>query len=218
MLLISKQLKTIWPHTAIGTLQYEAVVTEHSDELWKEIDALCEAIQNNITIEDIAQLPHIHDTREAYKACGKKPSRYRVSSEALLRRVIQGKGLYRVNTIVDINNLVSLKSHFSLGTFDLQMIEPPLVFDIGLPGETYEGIGKGEINIASLPLFRDQIGPFGSPTSDSERAKVTLASRKFLTVIISFSGEKDLQEVMEYAVEKYEAFARATNLRTYVIT
>jgi len=177
--------------------------------LWSEIDLLCGEVQQTISIEDIAQLPHIHDTREAYKACGKKPSRYRVSSEALLRRIVQGKGLYKVNTIVDINNFISIKSHFSLGTFNLDKIKPPIVFDIGKPGETYEGIGKGLINIEKLPLFRDQEGAFGSPTSDSERAKVMLDTERLLTVIISFSGKDDVLEVVETLKDKLGLFAGA---------
>jgi len=206
---ISSHLKSLWPDTVVGYVIYDATVTKHNPQLWSEIDLLCGEVQQTISIEDIAQLPHIHDTREAYKACGKKPSRYRVSSEALLRRIVQGKGLYKVNTIVDINNFISIKSHFSLGTFNLDKIKPPIVFDIGKPGETYEGIGKGLINIEKLPLFRDQEGAFGSPTSDSERAKVMLDTERLLTVIISFSGKDDVLEVVETLKDKLGLFAGA---------
>jgi len=206
---ISSRLKSLWPVTVVGFVVYDAKVTDHNPELWQEINSLCNEVQNTISIEDIAKLPHIHDTREAYKACGKKPSRYRVSSEALLRRIVQGKGLYKVNTIVDINNYISIKSNFSLGTFNIKKIEPPIVFDIGKPGETYEGIGKGIINIEKLPLFRDRKGAFGSPTSDSERAKVTLDTKQFLTVIISFSGEDDVEKTIEMLMGKLERYAGA---------
>jgi DNA/RNA-binding domain of Phe-tRNA-synthetase-like protein len=206
---ISKHLKTLWQDTVVGYVVYNAEVTQHNPELWKEIDLLCKEIEDSTSIEDIAKLPHIHDTREAYKSCGKKPSRYRVSSEALLRRIIQGKGLYQVNTIVDINNYISLKSHFSLGSFNLEKVEPPIVFDIGNPGETYEGIGKGIINIENLPVFRDQLGAFGSPTSDSERAKVTLDAKKFLTVVISFSGIDDVQVTLNQLTSSLKVKANA---------
>ena len=213
-LLISSRLQSLWPDTAVGYVVYDAKVSEHDPGLWGEIELLCNEVQQSIVIEDIAKLPHIHDTREAYKACGKKPSRYRVSSEALLRRIIQGKGLYKVNTIVDINNFVSIKSHFSLGTFNLNKIEPPITFDIGNKGETYEGIGKGIINIEKLPLFRDQKGAFGSPTSDSERAKVTLDASRLLTVIISFSGEEDVKEVLELLKDKLVEYAGASMVQS----
>jgi len=193
---ISPELKALWSPTLVGCLQYKARVEQHNELLWNEIDALCDEIRHTMTIDDIARQPHIRDTREAYKATGKKPSRYRVSPEALLRRIIQGKGLYRVNTIVDINNLVSILSRFSLGSFNLDRIQPPVVFGIGAENETYTGIGKGVINIEDLPVFRDSAGAFGSPTSDSERAMVTPGAERFLTVIISFSGI--LYEVREY--------------------
>jgi DNA/RNA-binding domain of Phe-tRNA-synthetase-like protein len=199
---VSAHLKELWPMTAVGCIQYHAIVKEFNAGLWKEIDELCEQIRANISIDDIAPLPHIHDTREAYKAVGKKPSRYRVSSEALLRRIILGKGLYKVNTIVDINNLVSLITHLSLGTFDADKIQPPVEFAIGKENETYTGIGKGLINIDDLPVFRDQSGSFGSPTSDSERTMVTLDTTHLLTVIISFSGADDLTRFMDILIEK----------------
>lgn len=194
---ISDRLRSTWSKTAIGVLSYDANAQPGSKGLWEEINKVCDEISSSLSIEDIAKQPAICDTREAYKACGKKPSRYRVSSEALMRRIILGKGLYRVNNIVDINNLISIKSGFSLGSFNLVKIAPPVVFDIGNEGETYEGIGKGIINISHLPLFRDQLGPFGSPTSDSERAKVTLEARSFLTVVISFSGKDRLSETID---------------------
>jgi DNA/RNA-binding domain of Phe-tRNA-synthetase-like protein len=193
---IAPDLKELWPPTVVGCLQYSARVEQHHTLLWNEIDTLCDQIIKTMNIDDIARQPHIHDTREAYKAVGKKPSRYRVSSEALLRRIIQGKGLYNVNTIVDINNLVSILSCFSLGSFNLDKIRPPAVFTIGAQNETYEGIGKGVINIEDLPVFRDSTGPFGSPTSDSDRTMVTLEAERLLTVIISFSGMTG--EVNEY--------------------
>jgi len=206
---ISLQLRALWPDTSVGWIVYKARVTDYNAELWLEIDDLCSEIQSRVSIEDIAHLPHIHDTREAYKACGKKPSRYRVSSEALLRRIIQGKGLYKVNTIVDINNLISIKSNFSLGTFNLENIQPPIVFDIGESSETYQGIGKGIINIEKLPVFRDTLGSFGSPTSDSERAKVTLDSKNFLTVVISFSSDNEVLTALSMLQNRLELYASA---------
>ncbi|MCX6235061.1 MAG: phenylalanine--tRNA ligase beta subunit-related protein [Bacteroidetes bacterium] len=204
---ISDQLKKLWPMTAVGCLQYFARVGQHQSDLWNEINAICDQIIKELSIEDIAHLPHVHDTREAYKAVGKKPSRYRVSSEALLRRIIQGKGLYKVNSIVDINNLVSILSHFSLGTFNLDKIQPPIEFDIGKENETYTGIGKGLINIEDLPVFRDTDGPFGSPTSDSERAMVTPEAERFLTVIISFSGKTDLNSTIDMLIDNLAKYS-----------
>lgn len=214
---VTKRLKDKWPGTSVGVCTYFANPQPENNELWKVIHRECDEISKEISIEDIAHISHIHDTREAYKACGKKPSRYRVSSEALLRRIVQGKGLYHVNTIVDINNLVSIRSAYSLGTFNLAKIEPPVVFDIGNEGESYEGIGKGYINISNLPVFRDKIGPFGSPTSDSERAKVIRDAKYFLTVIISFSGEEDIPGTLTDMKLLLEQYAGAKDFEIKVI-
>ena len=62
----------------------------------------------------LAQIPNLDESRKAYKAFGKDPGRFRVSSEALYRRVRQGKDLYRINTVVDANNHVA-GNRLSLG-------------------------------------------------------------------------------------------------------
>jgi DNA/RNA-binding domain of Phe-tRNA-synthetase-like protein len=126
-------------------------------------------------------------TRAAYKALGKDPARYRPAAEALLRRVAQGKGLFRVNTVVEVNNLLSLETGFSIGTYDLGKLQPPLVFRPSRPGEAYEGIGRGPLNLEGLPVFADTLGPFGSPTSDSARSMVDSATTRILMVLIGFA-------------------------------
>ena len=81
-----------------------------SPELWAEIEASCEKLQVDFTTDTIKSRSSIAATRAAYKACGKDPSRYRPASEQLSRRVLQGKGLYSVDTLVDLGNLVSIFS------------------------------------------------------------------------------------------------------------
>ena len=130
--------------------------------------------------------PAVAATRAAYKAMGKDPARYRPAAEALLRRVAQGKGLFRVNNVVEVNNLLSLETGFSIGTYDLTQLQPPLVFRRGRAGEVYEGIGRGPLNLDGLPVFADAEGPFGSPTSDSARSMVGSETGRILMVMIGF--------------------------------
>ena len=132
-------------------------------------------------------LPAVAATRKAYQALGKDPARYRPAAEALLRRVAQGKGLFRVNNVVEVNNLLSLETGFSIGTYDVAKLHPPLVFRRGRAGETYEGIGRGPLNLEGLPVVVDAQGPFGSPTSDSARRMVGSATRHILMVLIGFA-------------------------------
>jgi DNA/RNA-binding domain of Phe-tRNA-synthetase-like protein len=130
--------------------------------------------------------PAVAATRAAYKAMGKDPARYRPAAEALLRRVAQGKGLFRVNNVVEVNNLLSLETGFSIGTYDMAKLRPPLLFRCGRNGEAYEGIGRGSLNLEGLPIFADADGPFGSPTSDSARSMVTSETKRISMVVIGF--------------------------------
>ena len=131
--------------------------------------------------------PAVAATRQAYRALGKDPARYRPAAEALLRRVAQGKELFRVTNVVEVNNLLSLESGFSIGVYDLAQLQPPLLFRRGRAGEVYEGIGRGPLNLDGLPVFADAQGPFGSPTSDSARSMVTDATARVSMVLIGFA-------------------------------
>jgi DNA/RNA-binding domain of Phe-tRNA-synthetase-like protein len=152
--------------------------------------------------------------RSAYKALGKDPSRYRGSAEALLRRALSGKGLYQINSVVDINNLVSLESLNPVGTYDMEKITPPIELRIGAAGESYKGIGKDLINIENLPVFADANSAFGSPTSDSERAMVRLESRKVLMVVFSFTGPDGLPRWVERASNLLRQYCGAQGIET----
>ncbi|HEY2548035.1 MAG TPA: phenylalanine--tRNA ligase beta subunit-related protein, partial [Candidatus Acidoferrum sp.] len=131
-------------------------------------------------------------TRAGYKALGKDPARYRGSAEALIRRVIAGKGLPRINNVVDVINLVSVESRLPIGLYDLAHVQGDIVFRVGREGETYKGIGKYDLNLEALAVFCDALGPHGSPTSDSERTMVTLGTKQVIAIIISFGGVQGL--------------------------
>ena len=198
---IHPALKALVPNLALGCISANLLAEKHNEALWREIDQHLTHLIATIKPEQISTVPQIAAMRQAYKALGKDPSRYRGSAEALLRRVLAGKGLYQINSVVDINNLISLESLNPSGTYDLEKITPPIELRIGAAGESYKGIGKDLINIESLPVFADAAGPFGSPTSDSERAMVGLATRKVLMVVFSFTGPQGLERWVSRASE-----------------
>ena len=136
---------------------------------------------------------------------------------ALIRRIGQGKGLYEVNTVVDANNLISIESGFSVGSYDASQIAEELVFRIGQEGETYKGIGKAEIKIDALPVLADKDGAIGSSTSDSERAMITENATEVLTLIYSFSGNNDLEKALEYGRKYLEEYAGAQDLESWIV-
>lgn len=214
---IQPTLKALVPNLALGCVSARVSIQKHNEALWLEIDQHLAHLAATIKPEQISTVPQIAAMRAAYKALGKDPSRYRGSAEALLRRVLQGKGLYQINSVVDINNLVSLESMNPAGTYDLEKITPPIELRVGAAGESYKGIGKDLINIENLPVFADAAGAFGSPTSDSERAMVRLETRKILMVIFSFTGPEGLEIWVERASELLNRYSGAEGIETSLV-
>jgi DNA/RNA-binding domain of Phe-tRNA-synthetase-like protein len=214
---IQPALKTLVPNLALGCVSAHVIVEEHNQALWQEIDQHLAHLAATIKSEQINTVPQIAAMRSAYKALGKDPSRYRGSAEALVRRVLQGKGLYQINSVVDINNLVSLESLNPAGTYDVERITPPIELRVGAAGESYKGIGKDLVNIERLPVFADAGGAFGSPTSDSERAMVSLETRKILMVIFSFTGPEGLERWVERASELLGRYSGGEEIETFLV-
>ena len=215
---INPALKALAPDLALGSISVDVSVEKHSQALWLEIDRHLTHLTATIKPEQTNSIPHIAAMRQAYKALGKDPSRYRGSAEALLRRVLSGKGLYQINSVVDINNLVSLESLNPAGTYDLEKITPPIELRVGAAGENYKGIGKDLINIESLPVFADTAGPFGSPTSDSERAMVSLETKRILMVVFSFTGPEGLERCTHRAAELLRQYCGGGGIEMSLVT
>ena len=216
-LTIEKSMKALWPATRVGCLQYKVKVEKKNEEMWKYLKKdVFKKTKDAIFDFGVNDIPNIKESRMAYKAFGKDPSRYRVSSEALIRRIGQGKGLYEVNTVVDVNNLISIESGFSVGSYDTSQIADELVFRIGRDGETYKGIGKEEIKIDALPVLADEKGAVGSSTSDSERAMITENAKEVLTLIYSFSDNQDLEKALESGRKYLEKYAGAKEIECWI--
>ena len=209
-LTIDDDLRALVPNLSLGVIFATLHVRRDIPELSSEISKYIHDLQLSMKSEELAAIPEIKAARDGYRAIGKDPSRYRPSQEALLRRVMQGKGLFKINSVVDVNNLISLRSRHSLGSYDLDQTKGAIKFRIGLKGESYKGIGKEAINLEGLPVFADDLGPFGSPTSDSERTMVKLTTTRTMTVIISFAGKDRLPNHITSATELLKVYANAT--------
>lgn len=183
------------PGLVLGCIRAIVRTEPGSDALWAEMcRAAAEAAAEP---EEPSARPPIAATRELYRRLGKDPSRYRGSPEALLRRARSGKELYRIHNVVDVINLVSLRTLLPIGLYDAAGLRPPLVLRRGAPGETYDGIGKDQLNLDGLPVLADTSGPFGSPTSDSRRTMVTDATAEVFAVVFGVTGRADLEPAME---------------------
>lgn len=214
---ISPELKIRCPKLRLSCIKADVIVTDTADGLTSEIGKQINSISQSLLIEDISKIPTIQASRLSYKACGKDPARYRLSAEALLRRVVSGKGLYTINNVVDQLNLVSIASGFSIGGYDADQIRGQITFGIGQADEPYSGIGRGELNIENLPVFRDETGAFGTPTSDSQRTEVTLNTTHFLMILIDFGCDNQLDVGTQMAIRLLSEFCQATNIINFNI-
>ena len=188
---VSEEIASVCPEFVGAAVEAQVVNTSYSDELWQEIHALEETFRRELTTESLKEIPSIAATRRIYKACGKDPSRYRPASEALIRRMLQGKELYQIDTLVDLINLASIAFGYSIGGFDAdKFVGDTLTLGIGREGEPYEGIGRGMLNIAGLPVYRDALGGVGTPTSDNERTKITLGTTHLVVLINGYDGNE----------------------------
>src|ERR1051325_9877236 len=214
---ISSELKTKCPKAVLGGVEAE-VETGASPVALDEALRACE--------ERVTKLPEpraglegsaILATRSGYKAMGKDPARYRGSAEALLRRLVAGKGLPRINNVVDGINFVLVECRVPIGLYDLTHIEGAIEFRAGHAGETYKGIGKYDLNLEGLPLFADARGPHGSATSDSERTMVTEATKRVLAIVVSFGGTAPLDSAMKRLAELLVTYAGAQKIDAKII-
>ena len=190
-IIVSQEIDSVCPAFVGAAVEAQVVNTPYSEELWDDIHALEDRFRQELTTESLKDLPSIAATRRVYKACGKDPSRYRPASEQLIRRMLQGKELYQIDTLVDLINLASIAYGYSIGGFDAdKFVGDTLTLGVGREGEPYEGIGRGMLNIAGLPVYRDAEGGVGTPTSDHERTKMTMATTHLVVLINGYDGNE----------------------------
>lgn len=210
---VSDELRRAWPDFRGAAVFANVKNSAYNEELWKRIGEFTELYRSKYTTDSIKDMPSIEATRQAYKKCGKDPSRYRPSSEALCRRILRGIPLYQIDTLVDLINLASINSGHSIGGFDMEKIQgDKLVLGIGKAGEPYEGIGRGELNIEGMPVYRDAVGGIGTPTSDNERTKISEGTTHLLAIMNAYSGMDGLEEAVGYMVDLLKEFAEATDI------
>lgn len=217
-IIVSEEIENVCPGFVGAAVEAEVVNTEYSAELWAEIEALGEKYKTEYTTETIKQISGIEATRRVYRACSKDPSRYRPASEALIRRMLQGKKLYQIDTLVDLINLASIAYGYSIGGFDAdKFVGDTLTLGIGREGEPYEGIGRGMLNIAGLPVYRDAVGGVGTPTSDNERTKISIDTRRVLVLVNGYDGkEEQVKANAEYIIRLFEKYAQGKNCRYFI--
>ncbi|HNZ84850.1 MAG: hypothetical protein KA995_01865 [Paludibacteraceae bacterium] len=216
---ISSSIASLLPHVVIGLLQCKVSNTSYNDELWTDIEDYSKQFKQTYQLADINQRETIAATREAYRKTGKEPNRYRPSAEALCRRLVKGESLYRISTIVDCINLISVKTGYSIGGFDRDsIIGNSLELGIGQAGEEFYAIGRGLLNIEGLPVYRDEKGPIGTPTSDHERTKISLNTHHLVLIVNGFDGSiTSVQQTLDFSRELLLKYTNASNISEKIV-
>ncbi len=212
-IVISDKLKSAAPDYFMVLVEADVTNSVTSDALWQEIEDYSAYLRENLELSQVNKRPGIVATRNAYKACGKDPNRYRPSSEALCRRIVRGMELYKIDTLVDLVNLLSMKSGYSVSGFDRDKIAgDTLTIGVGEEGEPFEGIGRGPLNIAGMPVYRDAVGGIGTPTSDNERTKIDLNTTHAVICIHIYGLDMPVEEVISLTERLLTQYAAARNI------
>ncbi len=172
------------------------------DALFEE---LSREIKQNFSDRPLSSNEIIGHVRRMYRRVGWEPTKYRPSSEALARRILQNKGWYRINNLVDLGNLVSARSHLPMGLYDTDKIQGEIWLDVGKANESYEGISRSEIHAEGKLILRDDLGIFGNPTADSKRTSINEHTKNILAVFFTPPEVTDayLEQTLQMLVEYY---------------
>lgn len=217
-IIVTEEIEHVCPAFVGACVEAQVVNSQYSAGLWEEIHQTEERLRRDLTTETLKEQSGIAATRRVYKACGKDPSRYRPASEQLIRRMLQGKELYQIDTLVDLVNLASIVYGYSIGGFDAdKFVGDTLTLGVGREGEPYEGIGRGMLNIAGLPVYRDQEGGVGTPTSDHERTKMTMETTHLVVLINGYDGCEDrVRQNAEFIQQLIRRYCQSDGGRYFV--
>ena len=187
------------------------VTLEDSSRISELIEKYEKQIFEEYSLPEVLNIPLIKEARDGYKKLGKDPSRYRLACESLLRRLVKGNQLYRINNLVDAGNILSIETKRSVAVLDYDQIVGDVLIRLGTDDDEYYGIGRGLLNVSNIPVYVDEIGPFGSTTSDTIRTSVTENTKTILLLIICF-GPLYLDEHKAFAISLFENYANAQNI------
>lgn len=215
---IEETLHKMLPELQLFVIEADVDLKEHKEKLKKLLNEMYQQVQDTYKTEDLAQLPTIAHIRKAYQITGKSPSRYRNSAEALMRRATQGKDIYYVNTLVDINNLLSLKYQVPVGSYDMEQIQGDVLLQIAEKGSSYQGIGKTDINIEDMIVIGDDLGAFGSATSDSVRCMISEETKHMMMCFYLFDAQDyDIDAMYDDALSLLKEYTNAKNIQMKIV-
>ena len=214
-LIIKSDIKELIPEFSV--IAYEIEFNDDFNALTKSeivdkyLEKLSIDLPNKYNYDEITKIPKLKITRDGYKKMGKDPSHTRPACEALLRRIVKGNNLYRLGDVIDVGNILSVETLRSVCVVDSDKLVGDVVIRLGKTEDIYEGINRGLINVTNIPVYTDEIGPFGCPTSDTLRTCVTSSTKRILVMIICFDeSEKENDE--QKLINLYQTLTKIKNM------
>ena len=160
--------------------------------------------------EGLTAEPVVNAVRRLFRAAGTDPTRYRPSSEALLRRVLRGEELPAIQPLVDLNNCLSVALAVPSCVMAAGSVGGRVRLRRGEPGERLDSL-RGDFDLAGKVLLEDERGPFGTPITDSRRVAVGAGTTEAWLVAYLPAGELGL-EAVEGALAELASIAEARTL------
>ncbi len=200
MITIHPEILQKTPGFRFGYLELEDLtVSETPAEFWDEFDMELNAVREMLEDSELAKTPFIEGMRKLYRAWRVDPARYRPSAERLLRRVLKKNELFKVNTVVDVCNRISIRHMLPLGLYDREKVVGKMEFRFGKPGQSYLGITGLDITAEDKPVVCDSEGAIGSATTDSRRTAVDEMSKAVVLLVYGPDNvtDKKLLAVLE---------------------
>lgn len=195
-------------------------VEKENADFTREFTELQDFLNTKFSQKRPAEDDIVSYVRRMYRRIGWEPTRYRPSSEALIRRILKGNALYRINNLVDFGNLVSARFHLPMGLYDIGKIGDSITMDVGNEGESYRGISKPEIHAEGKLILRDAQGIFGNPTADSLRSSITAQTSSALAIFFCPPEVESsyLQQTLNFLSAYYGKFSADGDIETKIIS
>lgn len=211
---VNPQLIEIIPELKLGIIEADVVIEKSSPALVHAIEERLRQIRQNVSIQEIAKIEGIKWGRYAYRKLGKDPTKYRLSSEKLMRRVLKHEPFIGINNLVDLMNWISIETQGAIGVFDQSKIKFPCEIDFGRAGETFDCLAGYTLNLEGLPIIRDSQGAFGSTTSDAIRTCIETGTQKTTMVFYAFDPLQPIEEDLKMVRSLLSTYISAKNIKT----
>lgn len=211
-LYIEKKLQEDFPEISVLVREITGVLVKNRDEQLEIFrQKVFDRLRKTYFIEDVKNLPVIRQYRSFYWRLGIDPTKTRPAGEALLRRILLGKDLPTINTLVDAYNLASAETGVAISALDREKIKGELVLRYSRVGELFFGMGMSASILldGGRPIICDDEKVVALyPYRDSELTKITEETTKAVLIFCGVPGIENrfLQEVAEKTITYIKRF------------